>query len=126
MTYIESFQLANKHRKLLKIVNFYERQIDVLDKMLDEFASKYASCASSAEKREFHKAFEEKQIMVSDLKQHIKNNDYLLSKEVQQKEGRIETLLLQDEEHIEKDVMKFEREVNELSREFREYLITKI
>lgn len=126
MSYTQSFQLVNRYRRLMKIVNFYEHQIDVLDQMLGEFSHKYVSFGGGGDTDFFHKAFEEKHHLINGLKNHLNNNNYLVSKALHEGDSNVSPVLVEENELLEKDVMKFEREVNELSREFKDYLINKI
>ena len=110
----------------MKIVNFYEKQIDVLDKMLDEVSERYKTSTSETEREHFHKAFIEKQNFINDLKHDININNYLLTKELTQKEGKVSEVLVNENKIIEHDVVKFENEVNELSKDFKLYIMNRI
>ena len=126
MTDVNSYYLENKHKQLLRIVNFYEKQIDVLDKMLEEVSERYKTSTSESEKEHFHKAFIEKQNFINDLKHNININNYLLTKELTQKNGIVSEVLVNENKVIENDVVKFENEVNELSKDFKMYIMNRI
>jgi MarR-like DNA-binding transcriptional regulator SgrR of sgrS sRNA len=94
--------------------------------MLDEFSAKYIKCAVSTEKVQFHKAFAEKQRTIAELKNQIKNNNIKLSLEVASHEKVKTPNYKKDDIQLEEEVINIEKEVNELSREFKDYLIRKI
>lgn len=123
MTYTDSYFLVNKHEQLLKIVNFYEKQIEVLDEMLDEISERYNAVKSAKERKYFHEKFIEKQNLIHELKHNINVNNYLLTKDITQNHGKLTDTLIIENKHIEKDVVSFEREVNELSKDFKLYLL---
>ena len=124
MSYTQSFQLVNRYRRLMKTVSFYEHQIDVLHKMLNEFSQRYMTIGGESEF--FHRAFDEKQMLINGLKNHLNSNNYLVSKAINDGADSLSPVLVEENELLEKDVMRFEREVNELSREFKDFLLYKV
>lgn len=123
MTYQNSFYMVSKQQQLIKVINFYEKQIEVLDNMLIEITEKYKNLEKKYEKEDFHKRFAEKQILINDLKTNLYANNVLLTADIAQNQGRMADKFLYQNIKIEEDVAQFEKEINELSKDFKNYLI---
>jgi len=126
MTYTNSYYMVNKHQQLIKIVNFYEKQIEVLDDMLEEITTRFKTANSFSEKEYFHKRFVEKQKLINELKNEINSNNYLLTNDIVQNQGRMTDKFVHQNKQIEADVVLFEKEVNALSKDFKTYLLEKL
>ena len=126
MTSIKSKILENKNFKFLKIVNFYDSQIKALDDMLKEVNEKSKNSMSTLECNFFQNEFLSKQKMIADLKKNIVNHNYLITKELNRNEDvRLEQLSNQNK-NIEEDIFSFEKDVNELSKDFKLYILNKV
>lgn len=123
MTYHNSFYMVSKQQQLIKVINFYEKQIEVLDNMLIEITEKNKNQVKKYEKENFHKRFAEKQILISELKTNLYANNILLTADIAQNQGRMADKFLYQNIKIEEDVVQFEKEINELSKDFKNYLI---
>ena len=123
MTYHNSYYMVNKQQQLIKVINFYEKQIEVLDNMLIEITERYKNSENKNEKEDFHKRFAEKQILINDLKTNLYANNFLLTADIAQNQGRMADKFLYQNIKIEEEVAQFEKEINELSKDFKNYLI---
>lgn len=126
MIYTSNYFLENKYLQLLKIVSFYEKQIDVLDSMLYEVTGRFLKNTSESERAHFHRAFNEKQIEIGYLKRNIDRNNKALNSDLQENFGRNAEILVDENKKIEKEVMMMEKDINELNKEFRYFLISKM
>ncbi len=123
MTYHNSYYMVNKQQQLIKVINFYEKQIEVLDNMLIEITERYKNSENKNEKEDFHKRFAEKQILINDLKTNLYANNVLLTADIAQNQGRMADKYLYQNIKIEEEVAQFEKEINELNKDFKNYLI---
>ncbi len=123
MTYHNSYYMVNKQQQLIKVINFYEKQIEVLDNMLIEITERYKNSENKNEKEDFHKRFAEKQILINDLKTNLYANNVLLTADIAQNQGRMADKFLYQNIKIEEEVAQFEKEINELNKDFKNYLI---
>ena len=126
MMKIKSKILENKNFKFLKIVNFYDSQIKVLDDMLKEVNEKSKNSKSTLECDFFQNEFLSKQKMIVDLKKNIINHNYLITKELNQNEDVVLEQLSNQNKSIENNILTFEKDVNELSKDFKLYILNKI
>jgi len=123
MTYHNSYYMVNKQQQLIKVINFYEKQIEVLDNMLIEITERYKNSENKNEKEDFHKRFAEKQILINDLKTSLYANNVLLTADIAQNQGRMADKYLYQNIKIEEEVAQFEKEINKLNKDFKNYLI---
>jgi len=123
MTYHNSYYMVNKQEQLIKVISFYEKQIEVLDNMLIEITERYKNSENKNEKEDFHKRFAEKQILINDLKTNLYSNNVLLTADIAQNQGRMADKFLYQNIKIEEEVAQFEKEINELNKDFKNYLI---
>ncbi len=126
MTYLNSYYLVDKQKQLMRMVNFYEKQIDVLDKMLEEVTQKYNALNESKESNYFHERFVEKQNLINELKHDLNVNNFLLTRDLAHNQGKMSDVYVNENKHIEEHVVSFEKEVNELSKDFKNYILDKI
>lgn len=126
MALTETYILENKNKQLLRMVNFYERQIVVLDEMLSEIAEKSICNNSEVERKAFHQKFLEKQYYINELKHEINVSNYLLMKGIKQNNDQLTERLIDESKHIENDIISFEKEINELSRDFKLFVINEM
>jgi hypothetical protein len=115
--------MVNKQEQLIKVISFYEKQIEVLDNMLIEITERYKNSENKNEKEDFHKRFAEKQILINDLKTNLYSNNVLLTADIAQNQGRMADKFLYQNIKIEEEVAQFEKEINELNKDFKNYLI---
>ena len=123
MTYHNSYYMVNKQQQLIKVINFYEKQIEVLDNMLIEITERYKNSENKNEKEDFHKRFAEKQILINELKTSLYANNVLLTADIAQNQGRMADKYLYQNIKIEEEVAQFEKEINKLNKDFKNYLI---
>ncbi len=126
MTYLNSYYLVDKQKQLMRMVNFYEKQIDVLDKMLEEFTHKHNTLNEEKESNYFHERFVEKQNLINELKHDLNVNNFLLTRDLAQNQGKMSDVYVTENKHIEENVVSFEKDVNELSKDFKLYILDKI
>jgi Zn-dependent oligopeptidase len=108
------------------MVNFYEKQIDVLDNMLEEVTQKYNALNKSKESNYFRERFVEKQNLINELKHDLNVNNFLLTRDLAHNQGKMSDVYVNENKHIEEHVVSFEKEVNELSKDFKNYILDKI
>ncbi len=126
MKHVKSNILNNKNFEFLKIVNFYESQIKALDNMLKEVNEKNNNSISTLESLFFQNEFLSKQNMITEIKQNIVNHDYIITKElVKNEDARLEQLSSHNK-NIENIIYSFEKDINELSKDFVCYISDKL
>ena len=125
MTELNAFYADKKYQQLIKIVNFYEKQIEVLKDMLQEIEWRYEGTTTKFDRAFYEKAFEEKHNKINLLKHQLNVNKYLLT-EANINTAEDDEQLIHQNKEIEMMVNDFEKEVNTLSKEFKMYIINTI
>jgi hypothetical protein len=120
---MNSYFIDNKYNQLLRVVQFYERQIDVLDSMLYDVAGKYLRSTSEADRIHFRRAFHEKQIEIEHLKRNLTINKKMLNEDLEINHGQNADELIRENLKIEEDVNQLEKEINRLNNDFK-YFVT--
>lgn len=120
-----SFYTDKKYQQLIKIVNFYDKQIEVLKEMLQEISWRYEGVATKGARVFYEQAFEEKQNKINLLKHQLNVNKSSL-KEAEINALEDPELFIHQNKEIEMMVTDFEKEVNALSRDFKLYVINKL
>lgn len=126
MNYTESHYLENKQHQLLKMVNFYDRQVDVLKEIIDDFILKYYNQVQEDRKNNFYTMFTEKKKEIEYLKNALAKNNFLLTNDINYNHGKLVDTLVYDNEKLENEIKKMEIEINELSKKIKLYIINKI
>ena len=126
MNYTDSHFLESKQQQLMKMVSFYDRQIDVLKEMMDEFIVKYYHQTQSNKKEDIDNQFYEKKKQIEFLKSSLVRNNYLLTKDINYNQGKLVDTLVNENENLEKEIKELEKEINELSQKIKLLIINKI
>lgn len=123
MTYTDSYFMVNKHQQLLKLVDFYKKQIEILGEMLDEVSKTYEHINHNKERLYFHDRFSEMKMEIMALKNEINLNNNLLTEDLVLNKGKRTDTLVAENKKIEKEVISFEKEMNELNKDFKLFII---
>jgi len=119
---LENFSLK-KCNQLISIVDFYEKQIDALEMMLNDVIIRFTNKISFEKKSWYSNSFEAKKETIKLMKRKLeqnkqaieffqiieKNQDSIVSNECNKK--------------ISNEVYQFEKEINELSKSLKYFLI---
>lgn len=126
MNYTATHFLENKQQQLMKMVSFYDRQIDVLKEMMDEFIIKYYQQSDNIANENFNKQFFEKKKQIEFLKNSLIRNNYLLTNDINYNKGRFADTLIFENEKIEKEIKILEKSINALSQKIKLYIINNV
>ena len=123
MAYTNVFNIGNKHLKLLRLVNFYEKEVDLLNKLLEDVLKKNKHLYSIPEAEHFQNLFIVKQNHINDLRHSINANKLSSVKEAKVNAGNIDDTLVDENVKIEKEVLSFEKSVMELRHDFKKFML---
>lgn len=119
---IEDFKMQ-KCRRLISNVDFYEKQIEALETMLNDVIVRFTNKISFEKMTWYTKSFEEKKESIKLMKLKLERNKNALN------HSSISTVAVEDggeSESIKKlsiEVYNFEKEINELSKSLKYFLI---
>lgn len=123
MTNTQVFNISSKHLKLLRLVNFYEKEVDLLNKLLEDLLKKNKELYSIPEAEHFQNLFIVQHNHIDDLRQSINVNKLLTDKDVRLNAGNVDNTLLDENLKIEKEVLAFEKSVMELRHDFKKFML---
>jgi hypothetical protein len=112
-----------KCNQLLSNVEFYEKQIEALEMMLNDVMVRFTNNISFDKKTWYTNSFEEKKIAIKLLKKKLEQNKNTLSHSPLSEFNVEEN---DENESIKKlsiEVYNFEKEINELSKSLKYFLI---
>lgn len=126
MSYTHIFNIGSKHLKLLRLVNFYEKEVDLLNKLLEDLLKKNKKLYSIPEAEHFQNLFIVHQNHIDDLRHSINVNKLMTDKEVKFNAGNVNDTLVDENVKIEKEVLSFEKSVMELRHDFKKFMLKNI
>jgi len=123
MGYINIFHLGNKHQQLIRMVNYYNKELEIFEKVLDDVADKNNTEESREDVTTFHTRFNDQHNNIQNLKNQINVNKFLFFKDVKQHAGKVKERLVQENFIIENKVIEFERSIKNLKHDLKRYLM---
>lgn len=123
MNYTDFLYLGNKSQHLLRVLKFYEKELEVLKNLLEEVLVNNSNLDSKTECIYFKNEFSVEQMNIEDLKNHLTLNKYQVMANAKLQEGKIDDILIIENGEIEKEVLDFEKKVIELRQAFKNFLL---
>jgi hypothetical protein len=122
MSYTTSLQLGNKHQEMVSILDFYEKDIDFLKKMLAEVLDKNSKPEVRTAAEHFQNQFFIQLKNIDDLKNKILLNKHESSLEAKIHAGKIDKILVNDIQSTEKEVNQIEKIINDIRKDFKSFV----
>ena len=122
MSYTNAMDIGVQHSEWLKILDFYEKELNILEKRLEEVAAKNTSFDARAGVEHFQNQFIIQRNNIDELKHIVNAHSHNAFEDVKQHAGKVETTLVDEHHKIEDDVKQFEKVVNDLRHEFNLFL----
>ncbi len=122
MSHTDVLELGNKQTQLLSLLDFYEKEIDFLKKMLQEIVEKNTNKNARTEAEHFQNQFILQQKNIDELKIKINQNKHLAYTDLKEHEGLVDDKIIKESKSIEKEVLSFEKIILELRQEYKKYL----
>ena len=123
MTYTSALHLGNTHQEIVKLLDFYQKEIDFLEKMLAEVVNKNTAQEALAQAEHFQNQFLIQKRNIDEYRNRIVHNAQLSSIDSQEHAGKVDERLVLDAESMVKEVQTFEQIMNELRTEFKQFLV---
>jgi molecular chaperone GrpE (heat shock protein) len=122
MNYTNTSQLGTEHREWLNKLEFYKNDISTLNKRLTEIAANNASPVAKAEIEHFQNQFIVQQNNIDELRHKVNENMHHAFLDVKDHAGHVSTASVRDYKKTDEEVQSFEKVMNELRREFKQFL----
>lgn len=123
MTYTSVLHIGNKHQELIRLLDFYQKEVGFLETLLAEVVAKNTAQEILAEAEHFQNQFFIQKRNISEYHQQISVNNALTSIDVKDHAGKVDERLVSDIERTEAEVLTFEKIVIELRQDFKQFLV---
>lgn len=122
MSYTTANEMGPKQHEWLAALDFYEKDLSILDKMLLEAAGKNTSAEASTGVEHFQNQLLIQRQRVHDLKHQVLALHHAAAVDAVQHAGHISGGLVTENASIGEDVMELERRIGELRGELHIFL----
>lgn len=123
MSYQAVSHCGNDHQQWIKSIDFYKDDIKTLQTRLAEVATRNSAKEVLARVEHFQNQFIVQRNNIDELKHRIHEHDGKVAKDVFQHVGKIESAQVSEHDRIKAEVEGFEKVVNDLRKEFNEFLV---
>ncbi|UEG49769.1 hypothetical protein LK994_14100 [Ferruginibacter lapsinanis] len=121
MSYTNAKHIGNAHQEWLNELDFFEKEIGILERRLAEVNSKNTSNESRAEVEHFQNQFIVQRNNISELKHSINENKHLVFEDAQQHAGHVKVIRMDEYKRFEDEIVASEKILYELRQEFNKY-----
>ena len=122
MNYTTVSHCGNDHQEWLKGVEFYDQDLDTLEKRLMEIVTKNNTRDVMAGVEHFQNQFIVQRNNIDELRHSINEHAGKVASGAKAHEGRMETTLVGEHEGLGEQVRSFEKVFNELRHEYNLFL----
>ncbi len=123
MSYTNVLQMGNKHQEMIKLADFYDKEIDFMKGLLKEVVSKNTAKEMTTEAEHFQNQFLIQQRNIEESKKRVESNQHLAYIDAKEHAGKIDTALLTDEADISTELNGIEKIILELRHNFKLFLV---
>ena len=122
MSYIAAPRPVTDDASLLKSLDFYATEIQLMNDRLAEVAAKNNSFEARSAIEHFQNQFIVQRNNIDELRHAVKEQAHLVAEDAKRHGGKVDQLRIAEQEKTEDHVHSFERVVNELRTEFKRFL----
>lgn len=123
MNYSSVSHCGNDHQEWLRGVEFYDIELDTLEKRLMELADKNRKGDVMAGIEHFQNQFIVQRNNIDELRHSINEHDARVASGAQAHAGRMDSGLVTDHENIGEQYRIFEKVMNDLRQEYNQFLV---
>jgi len=122
MSYTNAIHLGADHKTWLSSLDFYEKELDILETRLAEVAAKNTDFEARAGVEHFQNQFIVQRNNIDELKHSINAHAHLAFEDAKSHAGHIESTRLDEHGKLDSEVKLFEKIMNDLRHEYNGYL----
>lgn len=123
MSYTSATHLPNHPGELQHLLNFYEQELQFLQKLLSEVVNKNTAQEAMAEAEHFQNQFFIQKKNIDELRNQITQNHHLAAEDAKIHAGRVDTRIADDNQQIGEEVHELEKIISELRTAYKKYLL---
>ena len=122
MSYTSVPHLSTEHQDWLKAIDFYDNELDILEKRLTEVATKNTGIDAMKGVEHFQNQFIIQRNTIDELRHNINEHVHKTMVDAKDHGGRVETQQILEHGKVKEEFDVFEKVINELRDEFKLYL----
>jgi len=122
MSYTSVSHCGNDHLQWLKSIDFYNDDLDILEKRLIEIVKKNNNHDAMAGVEHFQNQFIVQRNNIGQLRHLIHDHSGRVASDVHDHQGRIDTVLVTEHDSIKGQFESFEKVMNDLRHEYNLFL----
>ena len=122
MSYTNAAHLGAEHKTWLNSLEFYEKELDILESRLAEVAGKNTDAEARAGVEHFQNQFIVQRNNIDELKHAVNEHAHLAFEDAKHHAGHVETTRIDEHHKIDDQVKTFEKVINDLRHEYNLYL----
>jgi hypothetical protein len=122
MSYTNASNLGAEHGQWLGSLDFYEKELDILENRLAEVAEKNTDAEARAGVEHFQNQFIVQRNNIDELKHTVNEHKHLVFEDAKHHAGHVESLRVDEYKKIDDSVKTFEKIIKDLRHEFNNFL----
>lgn len=122
MSFVTAAVCGTDHHQWLSTIDFYDNELDILEKRLAEIISKNTGTDAMAGAEHFQNQFIIQRNNIDELRHSIREHDHHTAEDAYIHAGHIHSELVQEHKAVKDSFESFQKVVNELRVEFNDYL----
>lgn len=122
MSYTTANNLGVEHGIWLSSLDFYEKELGILEERLAEVAEKNTAAEAKAGVEHFQNQFIVQRNNIDELKHSVNEHKHLVFEDAKSHAGHVETARVDEHKKIDESIKTFEKVINDLRHEFNIFL----
>ncbi len=122
MSYTDTSHCGTDHNEWLQAIEFYEKDLDILENRLSEIASKNTHHDAMAGVEHFQNQLIVQRNNIDELRHSINEHVQHVADDAMHHAGKMGTIFVGEHDKMKDEFESFEKVVKELRKEFNEYL----
>jgi uncharacterized protein YnzC (UPF0291/DUF896 family) len=122
MSYTNTEKLGIEHTEWLKAIDFYDSEMDILENRLIEIVQKNNKSSVLAEVEHFQNQFIVQRNNIDEMRHNIKEHMHKVETESIRHAGHIPSELVGEHTAVKDSLVSFEKVIQELRKEFNDFL----
>ncbi len=122
MSFVTSATCGTEHHEWLQAIDFYEKELDILEERLAEIINKNTGTDAMAGAEHFQNQFIIQRNNIDELRHSIREHAHKTAEDAYVHAGHIHSELVTEHAEVKDDFASFEKVIKDLRSEFNDYL----
>jgi hypothetical protein len=122
MSFVTAANCGTEHHEWLQAIEFYDKELDILENRLAEIISKNTGADAMAGAEHFQNQFIVQRNNIDELQHSIREHDHKAAEDAWAHAGHIHKELVSEHADVKENFSSFEKVMKDLRSEFNDYL----